>query len=236
MRLIEQHHLVEYITVDPLTAIEQVGRTCWRSEEKAGPGTAARFVKMVIKKGHTGLLEHVHMRVRCWTNRGVSHELVRHRLASYAQQSTRYVGEIDGHIEFIRPVWWNEWNKDLQKAFTWTLNGLEDAYKQLLESGASRDQAREILPNATATEIVITANLREWRESIFPLRALGTTGKPHPQMQALAQGILDDAKQRVPVVFDDLQFAPRQPSRRQKADPLQPSTFNPQPPPQETTP
>lgn len=206
MRFINQRHLVEYITLDCITAIEQVGRTCWRSEEKAGPGTAARFVKMVIKKGHTGLLEHVHMRVRCWTNRGVSHELVRHRLASYAQQSTRYVGEIDGQIEFIRPVWWFNQNYpgERRQFFSDALLSAEYSYRKLLELGASRDEARELLPNATATEIVITANLREWRESIFPLRALGTTGKPHPQMQSLMLGILSDARQRVPVVFDDL--------------------------------
>jgi thymidylate synthase (FAD) len=207
MRLIPQRHLIEYITPNPLAAIESAGRTCWRSEDRTGPDTAERFVRMVMKKGHHALLEFCDMRVRCVTNRGVSHELVRHRIASYAQQSTRYVGEVDGQMELIRPDWLTDEMEaeefGLGKMYMDLMDIIESAYDSMIGNGLGRDQARGILPNDLATEIVIKANFREWR-TIFELRAVGTTGKPHPQMQALMGGILMDAASRVPFVFNDL--------------------------------
>ena len=144
--------------------------------------------------------------VKFVVDRGISHELVRHRLASFAQKSTRYCNyskdDFGSEITFIIPEYleyksegWNIWKESMKQA--------EDAYFKMLDFGLSPQQARAVLPNSLKTEVVMTANLREWRH-FFKLRALGTTGKPHPQMLEVAVPLLEDMKNLIPVVFDDL--------------------------------
>lgn len=189
-----------------LEKIEQVARTCYKSEGKIQEGSAAKMVASLIKSGHEAMLEHASVTVKFVVDRGISHELVRHRLASFAQESTRYCNyskdDFGSEITFIIPEYldyksagWNTWKE--------TMKTCEDSYFKLLDIGLTPQEARAVLPNSLKTEVVMTANLREWRH-FFKLRALGTTGKPHPQMLEVTVPLLEDFKQMIPVVFDDL--------------------------------
>ena len=189
-----------------LQKIEAVARTCYKSEGKIQEDSAAKLVAGLIKSGHEAMLEHASVTVKFVVDRGISHELVRHRLASFAQESTRYCNyskdDFGSEITFIIPDYleyksegWNIWKESMKQA--------EEAYFKMLDFGLSPQQARAVLPNSLKTEVVMTANLREWRH-FFKLRALGTTGKPHPQMLEVAVPLLEDMKNLIPVVFDDL--------------------------------
>lgn len=189
-----------------LQKIEAAARTCYKSEGKIQEGSAAKLVAGLIKSGHEAMLEHASVTVKFVVDRGISHELVRHRLASFAQESTRYCNyskdNFGSEITFIIPDYleyksegWNIWKESMKQA--------EDAYFKMLDFGLSPQQARAVLPNSLKTEVVMTANLREWRH-FFKLRALGTTGKPHPQMLEVVVPLLEDMKNLIPVVFDDL--------------------------------
>lgn len=189
-----------------LEKIEKVARTCYKSEEKIQEGSAAKMVASLIKSGHEAMLEHASVTVKFVVDRGISHELVRHRLASFAQESTRYCNyskdDFGSEITFIIPEYldyksagWNTWKE--------TMKACEYSYFKLLDIGLTPQEARAVLPNSLKTEVVMTANLREWRH-FFKLRALGTTGKPHPQMLEVTVPLLEDFKQMIPVVFDDL--------------------------------
>lgn len=189
-----------------LQKIEAAARTCYKSEGKIQEGSAAKLVAGLIKSGHEAMLEHASVTVKFVVDRGISHELVRHRLASFAQESTRYCNyskdDFGSEITFIIPDYleyksegWNIWKESMKQA--------EDAYFKMLDFGLSPQQARAVLPNSLKTEVVMTANLREWRH-FFKLRALGTTGKPHSQMLEVAVPLLEDMKNLIPVVFDDL--------------------------------
>ena len=190
-----------------LQKIEAAARTCYKSEGKIQEGSAAKLVAGLIKSGHEAMLEHASVTVKFVVDRGISHELVRHRLASFAQESTRYCNyskdDFGSEITFIIPDYleyksegWNIWKESMKQA--------EDAYFKMLDFGLSPQQARAVLPNSLKTEVVMTANLREWRH-FFKLRVLGTTGKPHPQMLEVAVPLLEDMKNLIPVVFDDLE-------------------------------
>ena len=189
-----------------LEKIEKVARTCYKSEGKIQEGSAAKMVASLIKSGHEAMLEHVSVTVKFVVDRGISHELVRHRLASFAQESTRYCNyskdDFGSEITFIIPEYldyksagWNTWKE--------TMKACKDSYFKLIDIGLTPQEARAVLPNSLKTEVVMTANLREWRH-FFKLRALGTTGKPHPQMLEVTVPLLEDFKQMIPVVFDDL--------------------------------
>lgn len=190
-----------------LQKIERVARVCYKSEAKAGDGTAERLVRSLIKSKHEAMLEHYSFSVLFTVDRGVSHEIVRHRVASFAQESTRYCnyskGDFGGEITVIEPCYllpvsdgYTKWRKAVEAA--------EKQYFELLTIGHSPQEARAVLPNSLKTEIVVTANLREWRH-ILSLRAVGTTGNPHPQMREVMIPLLKELRERVPVIFDDLE-------------------------------
>ena len=194
-----------------LQLIEEAGRTCYKSEDDMTAESAVIFAGMRIKQGHESVIEHSAATVRIICDRGVTHELVRHRLASYSQESTRYCN-YKGGVTFVIPPWVSEtvkvgeyrygiYPKDLniQADARWmsALMNAEDEYIQLLEVGWSPQQARSVLPNSLKTEIVVTANFREWRH-IFTLR---TAKSAHPQMREIMIPLLAAFKERVPVVF-----------------------------------
>lgn len=197
MRIIDQSWEWVQKPYNVLQTIELIGRVCYKSEDKITPESAERFVKMLIDHNHESVIEHVSASVRFITNRGVTHELVRHRLASYSQESTRYV-KYNGEMQFIRPVWWNDWEPDIQDL--WVISCMNDelAYKRMIQTGSSPQQAREILSNSLKTEIIITANLREWKH-IFALRC---NKAAHPQMRNLMLDCLAGFKQEIPIIFD----------------------------------
>ena len=157
-------------------------------------------MKKLIKSGHEAMIEHYSITVRIICDRGVSHEIVRHRIASYAQESTRYCNYgKDGEITVIEPFFWTEESPEYQLWRTTCLVA-EDTYLYLIDLGASPQEARSVLPNSLKTEIIVTMNLREWRH-FFRLR---TSIAAHPQMREIVIPILTEFKNRIPVVFDDI--------------------------------
>jgi len=197
MKLIKQSYEILTMSDHPLEKIELAGRTCYKSENKITSDSSFKFAKMLKDRNHHAMLEFGWMMVRFITNRGVTHELVRHRLCSFAQESTRYV-KYDGDMEFIEPVWWSSSTNDQKYHFEQALLDDEMRYKCLLNEGWRPEQAREVLPNALKTEIVVGANLREWMH-IFKLRC---STKAHPQMRALMSPLRDEMKEKVTVLFD----------------------------------
>ena len=188
--------------------IERCGRVCYKSEGKIAEGSAEKFVANLIKRGHEAVLEHASITVKFVVDRGVSHEIVRHRIASYCQESTRYCNyskeDFGSEITFIIPDYlafgseaWHTWKMAMKHA--------EDAYFKLLDIGLLPQEARAVLPNSLKTEVVMTANLREWRH-FFKLRAANSTGAAHPQMLEVTRPLLDDLKELIPVVFDDITY------------------------------
>ncbi len=199
MILIEQSWVFEQHPVFPLEILERIGRTCYHSEDKIQTGSAIKFSKMLLSKGHESVIEHVSASVRFITNRGVTHELVRHRLCSFSQESTRYV-DFSKEIEIIKPVWWEEADDGQKVLFEYAMRESESSYRGLRAMGWRPEQAREVLPNALKTEIVVTANLREWRH-IFRLR---TAPAAHPQMRSLMVSCLAGFQETIPILFDEL--------------------------------
>lgn len=185
----------------PAQVIEKAGRTCYKSEERITENSADKFVKMILKSGHDSVIEHASVTVRFITNRGVTHELVRHRLCAFSQESTRYV-KYDKKMEFIRPVWWAKWSKEEQEIWIKQMEAAEESYLKLRELKSSAEKAREVLPNSLKTEIVTTANLREWRH-IFKLRC---SSAAHPQIRILMLDCLEGFKKEFSPLFDDLVF------------------------------
>ena len=208
MRLIKPYAEIykDFDGEEMLKKIERVARTCYKSEGKIKNGSARKMVAGLIKSGHDAMLEHASVTVKFVVDRGISHELVRHRMASFAQESTRYCNYIKddfgSEITFIIPKYLDG-ESAAYDAWKDTMKYCEDAYFKLLDIGLTPQEARAVLPNSTKTEVVMTANLREWRH-FFKLRALGTTGKPHPQMLEVTIPLLEDFKRAIPVVFDDL--------------------------------
>ncbi len=199
MQIIDQGYEIISLPEDLLQTIEAAGRTCYKSEDKITSDSAAGFVARMRDRGHHAMIEFGDIIVRFVTNRGVTHELVRHRLFSFAQESTRYV-RYDGKMEFIRPCWWEESTPAQQETWESAMKDAEKYYLELLKSGWRPEQAREVLPNSLKTEIVVKGNIREWRH-MFALRC---SKKAHPQIRALMQPLLVDLQERLPVVFDDL--------------------------------
>lgn len=197
-----------------LKKIEKVARVCYKSEDKIGEGTAEAMVRALIKRGHEAMLEHFSFSVKFIVDRGVSHEIVRHRLASFAQESTRYCnyGSKGGEITVIEPCYLtvdgvtlsvDQWS-ERYGAWVSATEEAEKSYLRMIADGATPQEARAVLPTSLKTELVMTANLREWRH-FLKLRAVGTTGTPHPQMLEVAVPLLEELKALVPVVFEDLE-------------------------------
>lgn len=198
-----------------LKGIEVVGRTCYKSENNITDDSAKKFVAILIKNGHEAMIEHNAISVRFTCDRGVSHELVRHRLASFGQESTRYCNyskdKFGNELTFIKPLFFFDEDNKVEiggsdfkenKFSVWetVMKNVEKAYFMLLDMGASPQEARSVLPNSLKTEIVMTMNLREWRH-FFSLRA----DKPaHPQMRELTMPLLKEMSELIPIVFDDL--------------------------------
>jgi thymidylate synthase (FAD) len=200
---------------DVLRRIERCGRTCYKSEgQNARIGymdgvwdreTTRKFIKMLIERGHESVLEHEKVTVRIVCDRGVSHELVRHRLASYSQESTRYCNysqdKFGNELTFIdiRP---HLANPEARKVWETSIQQAEANYMELInQHGVPPQFARSILPNSLKTEIVTTANVREWRH-IFKLR---TSKAAHPQMREIMTPMLKQFQERFPVLFDDIE-------------------------------
>lgn len=205
MRIIAPFHeiLTPIDGVQILKHIERCGRICYKSEHKITEDSYLTFVKNIIKREHEAVLEHFSVSVKFICDRGVSHEIVRHRLASYCQESTRYCNyakeDFQSEITVIEPCYLDKsaagyriWERSCKNA--------ETAYFDLLDFGCTPQEARAVLPNSLKTEIVMTANLREWRHFL----KLRTSPAAHPQIREVAIPLLNEFKVLIPVMFDDI--------------------------------
>lgn len=156
---------------DILARIERATRTCYRSEDKIAPGTAEKLIRGCLQRGHESVIEHGSLTFEIVCDRGVSHELVRHRLASYSQESTRYCAynkdKFGGELTFIKPYWIEEEGHNYEiDAIDAATKVIEAEYLAMLNNGVAPDIARAILPNCLATKIIVTMNMRELRHFI----------------------------------------------------------------------
>lgn len=191
--------------------IEVAGRVCYKSEDRIDIGSAMNFLRVIIDRNHESVIEHESVSVRIICDRGVSHEIVRHRLASYSQESTRYCN-YRGGIAFIIPPWVNiqegeytKYNNMATKdyaAYLWLMQmiTIEKCYQELMDNDWSPQMARSVLPNSLKTEIVMSCNLREWKH-FFKLR---TSEAAHPQMREIAIPMLKEFQTRIPIIFGDI--------------------------------
>lgn len=202
--------------------LEQCGRICYKSEEKISPESYKKFLSMIIASGHHSILEHINISAKIITNRGVTHELVRHRLGAYSQESTRYCNyssnRFGNELTFIVPVWISdekieslykdlvlkynfaaEVSSDTDPDMVWFLSVMENenSYVKLLKYGYTPEKAREILPNSLATTIMVTYNLRQW------IHVLNQRLSPqcHPQMRQLMTLIKSEFLDKLPLFF-----------------------------------
>ena len=198
---------VQFITpIDGATILkrlEQCGRVCYKSEDKITEGSAEKFVAGIINRGHGAVLEHCSFTVKFICDRGVSHEIVRHRLASYCQESSRYCNYskdgFGGEITVIQPCYLATFGAGYQM-WKEACEAAETAYFNMLNFGCSPQEARAVLPNSLKTEVVMTANIREWRHFL----KLRCSPAAHPQMREVALILLEKVHDLIPVCFDDV--------------------------------
>lgn len=187
-----------------LRLIEAAARTCYKSEGAITCDSAGPFVSKIANTfKHVSVIEHCSVTVRLICDRGVTHEIVRHRIAAYSQESTRYCNyakeKFGGEIAVIRPFFF-EANSIKYLIWRAAMEAAEESYIGLLNAGASAQEARSVLPNSLKTEIVMTANLREWQH-VFKLRC---SSKAHPQMQQLMKPLLAEFQKHLPELFADI--------------------------------
>lgn len=186
-----------------LKKIELAGRVCYKSEDKITKGSTAKFINTIIKNGHESVLEHASITVKFIVDRGVSHEIVRHRIASYSQESTRYCNysndKFGNEITVIEPCYYPPGTTGYEIWYS-ACKTAEQYYSTMLEGKATPQEARAVLPNSLKTELVMTANIREWRHFL----KLRTSSASHPQMVEIANMLLDKFKRSIPILFDDI--------------------------------
>lgn len=190
--------------IEELKTIERIGRTPYKSEDRITEDgeSAKKFVKMLIDKGHEAMIEHSILSVRFICDRGVSHELVRHRLCSFAQESTRYVNyaskkKAPEGLTFIKPCYFESDSEEMREWYV-AMQDVEFWYLNMIKLGKKPEETRCVLPNSIKTEIVMTGNYRNWRH-IFKLRC---DKHAHPQMRELMIPLRDELRQKIPVIFD----------------------------------
>jgi len=207
MRIVKPSYVI-LSKVDPieqLQLIEKIGRVCYKSEDKIDKTgeSAKKLIGNLIKWKHEAVIEHSFLSVKFICDRGVTHELVRHRIASFAQESTRYCNyafdKFGNQITVIEPYFYKE---DPKRYAIWkkAMEDAEKAYFELLASGSTPQEARSVLPNSLKTEITISANFREWR-NILKLRCARDA---HPQARELLIPLLKELKKTIPLIFDDI--------------------------------
>ena len=183
--------------------LEKACRTCYKSEDKICEGSDIAILKKIMKTNppHESVIEHFAVSVRFICDRGISHELVRHRLASFSQESTRYCNysktKFDGSIQIIHPEGLTDAQRERREKHFWETQKI---YDQEIKEGVQAQLARGLLPTALKTELVMTANLREWK-TIFKQR---TAPMAHPQMRELMIPLLAQFKTLIPVIYDDI--------------------------------
>lgn len=206
MKIIKPSYDIRLTTspVDMMKHIEAAGRVCYKSEDKITDDSYIKFIENLVKRGHESVLEHAAITVSIICDRGVSHELVRHRMASFSQESTRYCNydndRFGNEITVVDPCFWED--KDSPNYLNWraACETAENFYFKLLHNGATPQEARTVLPNSLKTEIIVTANFREWRHILKLRRDLAA----HPQMREIMIPLGDELKKLFPPIFNDI--------------------------------
>jgi thymidylate synthase (FAD) len=201
MKIVQPSVTLLWITPDPEKQIEAAGRTCYKSEDKITEDSAREFCRRMVKSGHHAMIEHAVASFRIVTDRGITHEIVRHRLASYAQESTRYCNygkdKFGNECSFIEPPGMTH-----EQTVVWggACVVAEENYFRMLDRGSSPQIARSVLPNCLKTEIVMVANLREWRHFI----KLRGSKAAHPQIRPVAYDVWQVLMEHAPSIFEGL--------------------------------
>ena len=201
MKIVEPSVKLLWITPDPEQQIETAGSTCYKSEDKITANSAHDFAAKMRKSGHHAMIEHAAASFKIVTDKGITHEIVRHRLASYAQESTRYCNysqdKFSNEVSFIEPPGLEGYQRS-----HWELacHDAEKRYFAMLELGCSPQIARSVLPHCLKTEIVMMCNLREWRHFI----TLRGSKAAHPQIRPIAYAIWEVLMSHAPSIFEDL--------------------------------
>lgn len=188
-----------------LQKLERYARVCYKSEDKIQGAVNEKFLGSLLRQGHESVIEHEKITLMFVTDRGITHEIVRHRIGSYSQESTRYcnysIDKFGNEITVIDPFFYRNrpseyalWKASCEEA--------EAKYFALLEAGSTPQEARSVLPNSLKTEIVVTYNLREWRHFL----RLRSDRASHPQIQEIAIPLLLFFKEKMPVLFDGVPY------------------------------
>jgi thymidylate synthase (FAD) len=205
MKIVQPSATLLFSTAEPQLLIERCGRVCYKSESQAAPGTDEKLVRFLLERHHESVIEHAGATILVVCDRGVTHEIVRHRLASYSQESTRYCNygseKHGGEIAVIKPPGLTEETEPHWRA---AVDVAERAYLAMIVAGVSPQIARSVLPTCLKTEIAITMNFREWRHFL----RLRLAPAAHPQMREVAAMIRDLLLPLAPAVFEE--FAPAQ--------------------------
>lgn len=208
MKVIQQSYEILTDLSNPietiLKPIERAGRVCYKSENNITDDSCLTFCKNILNRGHEAVIEHSQLSVRFIVDRAIANELVRHRIASYCQESTRYVNyskdKFGNEIKVIEPEDLLPRNSIDYNIWWMSCKNAEEAYMAMLSNNVKPEIARNVLPLSTATEIIMTANIREWR-NVMKLR---TSSRAHPQMRSIMRKLLDEFKSKIPVLFDDI--------------------------------
>lgn len=186
-----------------LRNMEAAGRVCYKSEANIKENTAGPFLRRLVQSGHESVIEHEKLSVKIICDRGVTHEIVRHRIASYSQESTRYCNytkdKFGNELTFIKPLFWDE-GDTCYTLWKEQMASIEKGYFALIEAGATPEEARSVLPNSLKTEIVVTMNMREWRH-FFRLRG---SKAAHPQICEIVRLLLPKFRELLPDLFEDI--------------------------------
>jgi thymidylate synthase (FAD) len=187
-----------------LKHLELCGKVCYKSEDTIKQDSCNTFVSKILESEHESVIEHFSITVKFICSRACSHQLVRHRLASYSQESQRYVnysrGKFGSQVTFIKPIDFDTMNVAQQFKFKMALEASEKSYLDLISAGFKAQQARDVLPNATKTEVITTMNLRSWRHFL----KLRTDSHAQLEIRTLANKLLQMFKEQVPVIFEDI--------------------------------
>lgn len=209
MKVIQASYEILTDLSDPikiLKDIERAGRVCYKSESNITNDSCITFCKNILNRGHEAVIEHSQLSVKFTVDRAIANELVRHRLASYCQESTRYVNyskdKFYNEIKVIEPEELLPRDSEDYNIWWMTCKNAEEAYMAMTGNGVKPEIARSVLPLSTATEIIMTANIREWR-NVLKLRSSHNM-RAHPQMRLICDRLLSELKSKIPVLFDDV--------------------------------
>ncbi len=201
MKIVLPSVSLQWITPNALQVIESAGRVCYKSENNITESSAESFIESILNRGHESVIEHASASFRIVTDRGITHEIVRHRIASFSQESTRYCNysqdKFENEISVIEPL---EMTATAKQSWEKACKTAEVEYFKMIEAGARPQIARSILPTCLKAELIMTCNFREWRHFLKLRLAKGA----HPQVIQIAQMIQDCLLKEYPIIFNNI--------------------------------